>query len=184
MPREALVDPSTGSTTTVTGAPCRPLHPDSSLSTATGARPSRPRTAPSATRSMAYWPGRPVRARRSGPSMRRRAAATEAAASSKRSSSCPGVTPGRLTAGDLSLTARYPPHSRLPDLSSARFAHYVRLLRHSASIADCSSRERRRRQRIGREMRKLLTLAIPLLLGVGILTAALHPQREQSSSPR
>jgi outer membrane biosynthesis protein TonB len=33
-------------------------------------------------------------------------------------------------------------------------------------------------------MRKLLTLAIPLLLGVGILTAALHPQREQSSSPR
>jgi hypothetical protein len=33
-------------------------------------------------------------------------------------------------------------------------------------------------------MRKLLTLAIPLLLGVGILTAALNPQREQSSSPR
>ena len=33
-------------------------------------------------------------------------------------------------------------------------------------------------------MRKLLTLAIPLLLGVGILTAALHPQREESSSPR
>jgi outer membrane biosynthesis protein TonB len=33
-------------------------------------------------------------------------------------------------------------------------------------------------------MRKLLTLAIPLLLGVGILTAALNPQREESSSPR
>src|SRR6266540_7111793 len=35
IPREQLVDPSTGSTTTVTGASGGPLHPDSSLTTAT-----------------------------------------------------------------------------------------------------------------------------------------------------
>src|SRR5437867_1991966 len=37
-----------------------------------------------------------------------------------------------------------------------------------------TSRNKGLPQRIGRKMRKLLTLAIPMLLGVGLLTAAVH----------
>ena len=65
MCREQLVEPSTGSSTTVTGASSGPVQPDSSLSTRRPAACSTGSTAASATRSSAYCPGLSVRARRS-----------------------------------------------------------------------------------------------------------------------
>ena len=65
MPRAQLVDPSTGSSTTVSSASTGPVQPDSSLSTRRPAACSTGSTAASATRSRRYWPGRSVRARRS-----------------------------------------------------------------------------------------------------------------------
>ena len=65
--RDAFVEPSTGSMTTVIGAEAGPETPDSSLTTANSRPPSTPRAAASAIRSIAYWPGRAVRARRASP---------------------------------------------------------------------------------------------------------------------
>ena len=66
MPREQLVEPSTGSITTVIDAPSRSWTPDSSLTIRTGALLSTAHAASSATRSSAYWPERSVRAAQLG----------------------------------------------------------------------------------------------------------------------
>src|SRR6516162_5675574 len=64
MPRAQFVEPSTGSTTTVTSASAGPVRPDSSLTTATSARASTSSTAASTKTSSAYCPGTVVRSRR------------------------------------------------------------------------------------------------------------------------
>src|SRR4051794_5994635 len=67
MLREALLDPSIGSITTVISASGGPVTPDSSLTINRARPPSTFIAATSATTSIAYWPGIEVRARRSGP---------------------------------------------------------------------------------------------------------------------
>ena len=108
----AVVEPSTGSTTTVTVASGGPLRPDSSLTIATPDGASTSSTAASATTSSAYWPGTSVRARRAAPRTGANAAACASAhvANSARSSEAcmvvrsladdPGPDPGQTgTAG-------------------------------------------------------------------------------------
>ena len=109
----ALLDPSTGSITTVIGALGVPVMPDSSLTIVAGTRCSTSSAASSATRSSAYWPGRSVRARRSAPRIGATASRIATAVLSKRVRRSSGMRWG------VSQTVQGPAGSAGPPLSGA-----------------------------------------------------------------
>ncbi len=73
--------------------------PDSSLTMVTGTRPRISSAALSATRSIAYWPGRSVRARRSAPVIGATASRIATAVLSNRVRSDSGMLPVSLADG-------------------------------------------------------------------------------------
>src|SRR5579875_3409247 len=104
MPSAALVEPSTGSTTT-TREESGPLRPDSSDRTPRPSPWSTARTASSATTSKAYWPGRPPGRRRSEGPIVSSAAWTARAPSARTARRSAGVRGAPLTGGETTGAA-------------------------------------------------------------------------------